>query len=113
MFPTQIKQIIQVSRLWALSGLGDAAQPNNDLADLMPRHVTLVGRLDVQRSTGRFTWESEVVPKAPQFELHSFILCCEPETSVLTAWYVVLSGCTTEGDGPEFQRPQQFRIRVV
>ena len=34
-----------------------AAQPYNDLADLMPRHVILVGRLDVQSSTGRRTWE--------------------------------------------------------
>ena len=67
-----------------------AAQRYNDLTDVIPKHLILVGRLDVQRNSGRFTWEirgcTESATGRTSFLLP--VLCAE--TSVLTAWYVVL-----------------------
>ena len=52
-------------------------QPLNDCADLMPRHVKLDG--STCSVTLALLGKSEDEPRAPQIELHSYILCCEPE----------------------------------
>ena len=69
--------------LVTLLRLGDAARRNNDLAVLMPRHVILVGRVDVQSNTGRFILEirGQTGSAANRTSLLHPVLCAE--TSVL------------------------------